>query len=305
MRVAIVLGSTGLIGRHVLAALRAVDGIRVMGGGRGDPPPDTEHDWIPVDLSSDPPPRLAARLRELSPALIVNCTGSTIGSARQLIESNVLTTVRLLELLKTAGTGARLVQVGSSAEYGPGTPRELVRESACPRPVSPYGVSKLAASQLVATAADAGTIDAVVLRVFNALGPGMPENTLPGRVSRLLRDAVRTGVRQIETGPLDPVRDFVDVRDIASAVVAAGLVPELDAGFVNVGSGRGHSVRELVDAMAVRIGFEGRILEVRPASSRSAGVQWQVADISLARGALGWQPTRDLPSSVELLLGDG
>ena len=105
-------------------------------------------------------------------------------------------------------------------------------------------------------------------------------------------------------GPLGAVRDFVDVRDIAAAVVAACRAPRLEAPVINVGSGRGHSARELVQALAERVGFAGEIGEAAAGSPRSSDVPWQVADISLAERALGWRPAHDLRSTVELMTAD-
>src|SRR5206468_1837433 len=81
--------------------------------------------------------------------------------------------------------------------------------------------TKLAGTCLVRTARAAG-LDAVVLRVFNAVGAGMPANTLPGRVAAQLRTALRGG-GEVRLGSLDTVRDFVDIRDIADAALAAAL----------------------------------------------------------------------------------
>jgi nucleoside-diphosphate-sugar epimerase len=173
-----------------------------------------------------------------------------------------------------------------------------VPESTCPRPVSAYGIAKLAATELVAGAAAAGA-DAVVLRVFNALGPAMPPGSLPSTALSRLTDAVATSAPRIEMGPLGAVRDFVDVRDIAAAVVAACRATRLNAPVINVGSGNGHTARELVLALAERLGFVGEIGEAAPGSPRSSDVPWQVAEMSLAERALGWRAVHDLRSTVE------
>jgi len=230
----------------------------------------------------------------------VNCAGATGGTAAEQIRLNVLTTAGLIEAIARSGIRARLIHIGSAAEYGPGPIGRPVSETTCPRPVSPYGIAKLAATQLVAASAAAGQ-DAVVLRVFNALGPAMPPGTLPSAALRRLTDAVASSAPRIEMGPLDAVRDFVDVRDIAAAVVATCRAPRLEAPVINVGSGGGHSARELVQALAERVGFAGEIGEAAAGSPRSSDVPWQVADVSLAGRLLGWRAAHDLRSTVELM----
>jgi nucleoside-diphosphate-sugar epimerase len=302
----LVVGAAGFIGRHVTAAARALPDVRVIGTGRSSPPPAFsdafQQDWLPLDLVARPGD-LAARLHELRPDAVVNCAGATTGPVPQLVALNVVATANLVEGLAASGPGARLVHIGSAAEYGAGPAGTPVAESASSRPVGPYGITKLAGTQLVAAAAAAGRVDAVVLRVFNVLGPRMPEGSVAGTALRRIADAMASGNQTIRMGPLDAVRDFVDVRDVAAAVVASLVEARLDAPIVNIGSGTAHTARELVEALAGALGFTGAISEDDEPSPRSAPVPWQVADVSLARQVLGWQPAHDFGAAVELVAG--
>ena len=299
MSLAVVLGANGFIGRHVAQAMSGWPEIEVVGAGLGTPLPGLERRWLDIDLLAGDG-RLAAELRAMDPRLVVNCTGATAGTAAELTRLNVDTTAALLEAIARSGIRARLIHLGSAAEYGSGKTGHPVAETATARPLSPYGTAKLAATRLVTAEAAAGR-DAVVLRVFNALGPGMPPGTLPGGALRQLADAVANASSRIEMGPLGSVRDFIDVRDIGAAVVAAGRSPRLDSPVINVGSGAGHSARELVLALARRVGFLGDIGEGAAGSPRSSDVPWQVADVSLAWRLLGWRAVHDLNSSVVLM----
>jgi nucleoside-diphosphate-sugar epimerase len=282
--------------------MRAMPEIEVVGAGLGAPLPGLEEHWLDLDILAGNG-RIESELRATSPSYVVNCSGATGGTTAEQIRLSVMTTAGLIEAIARSGILARLIHIGSAAEYGPGPIGQPVSETTCPRPVSPYGIAKLAATQLVAAEAAAGQ-DAVVLRVFNALGPAMPPGLLPSTALRRLTDAVASSAPRIEMGPLDAVRDFVDVRDIAAAVVAACRAPRLVASIINVGSGTGHSARELVQALAERVGFAGEIGEAAAGSPRSLDVPWQVADISLAERALGWRPVHDLRSTVELMTAD-
>ena len=305
MALAMVFGANGFIGRYVVNAMRALPGMEVVGAGLGASLPGLDRHWLDLDLLAADG-RLDTELRASSPNYVVNCTGATGGSTADLIRFNVGTAASLLEAVERSGATARFVHIGSAAEYGPGEIGRPVAEATWPRPVSPYGIAKLAATQLVAafaasTASAATGQNAVVLRVFNALGPGMPPGTLPSTALSRLTDAVASSALRIEMGPLGAVRDFIDVRDIAAAVVAACRAPRLEASIINVGSGTGHSARELVGALAERVGFTGEIGEAAAGSPRSSDVPWQVADVSLAERVLGWQASHNLRSTVELM----
>ncbi len=296
---ALVFGANGYIGGHVTKALLDAGGIDVVGAGLGSPLAELERGWLDLDLLGPAEP-LEAALRGVRPEVVVNCTGATVGTEVELYRLNVAVTEGLLRAVDGSGIAARFVHVGSAAEYGRGVVGGLTPESAVPRPLSAYGIAKLAATQAVGAWAAAGH-EAVVLRVFNVLGPGMPAGTLPGAATRTLAEAARGATKWVEFGPLGAVRDFVDVRDVAAAVVAACRSPRLEP-IVNVGTGIPRSSRDLVRAIAVRVGFTGEIRETAATSSpRSSDVDWQVADVSTAERVLGWRATYDLASTVEFM----
>jgi len=291
--IALVLGARGFLGRQVAAALAQDEGLDIvesdLPGSGGGPA------FVALNLATDPH-EIAAMLAATRPDVIVNCAGRTAGDNAQLRAANVDTVGRLLDGVGLSGLRPRLVHIGSAAEYGMATPGQLVSEGAAATPAGPYGSTKLEATRLVVAATEARLVDGVVLRVFNAVGPGMPPDSLPGAaVSRLVR-ALDDGAASVTMGPLGSVRDFVDVRDIASAVVAACRALGLATPIVNVGTGRAHTARELVEALARSIGFEGAIGEQAAGSARSFDVPWMVADVSLARRVLGWQAVHDLDS---------
>ncbi|MEW1632484.1 NAD-dependent epimerase/dehydratase [Streptomyces sp. NPDC093801] len=287
----LVLGRTGYLGAHVADRLRALPGARVFDGGRA---PGAD---FGIDLAADRPDRLADVLAAAAPDAVVNCAGATGGDAVMLAETNARGPAALCEALRRAAPAARLVHLGSAAEYGPGEPDTRVAESAATRPVTPYGATKLAGTVAVA----ASGLDGVVLRVGNPVGPGAPPSGLPGRIAALLREAGPDPEAVLRLGDLSAHRDFVDVRDVARAVALAVTAPGPLPPVLNIGAGRAVPVRELVRGLAGRAGFRGRIEEEAAGSARSAQVSWQCSDITAAGEALGWRPVHSLGDSLAAL----
>lgn len=291
----LLLGSTGYLGAHVAERLGALQGTRVLVGGRS---PAT---GVPVDLATDSTDRLARTLESVAPDAVVNCAGATGGDPVTLAEVNARGPAVLCAAMALACPTARLVHLGSAAEYGPGAGRAPTAESAATRPLSAYGATKLAGTVTVSTSA----LDTLVLRVGNPVGPGAPPAGLPGRVTRLLRQAGPDPDAVLRLGDLSAYRDFVDVRDVARAVERAVTLPGPLPRVLNIGGGDAVPVRHLVRTLADIAVFRGRIEEQGTGSTRSEQVSWQCSDISAARTALDWRPSYPLRESLAALWSAG
>jgi nucleoside-diphosphate-sugar epimerase len=295
----LLIGAAGFLGRHVRAGLAETPGVDLMisvrsaAGGAG-------RIGLRLDLANDGSARVARLLDDVRPDVIVNCAGTTGGDSSALVAGNVVAVSTLVEAMQRTAPGARLVHLGSAAEYGRTAPGTAVAEWARPDPVAPYGVTKLAATELVRSAVNRAGLDAVVLRVFNPVGPDAPVATLPGRLVAELRRAREHG-GDVRVGSLAAHRDFVDVRDVASAVAAAAVHRGPLPFLLNVGSGRATSLRDLATAALAVSGSDARILEAGAGSARSADVPWQQADVTAARRALGWTPEHHLDGSLRAM----
>lgn len=209
--------------------------------------------------------------------------------------SNVLPTIRLLNLCKEEGV-KRVVFISSGgAVYGP-SDRPL-KESDETRPVCSYGIHKLAIEKYLHLFHHLYGLDYRILRVSNPYGEDQDTKRSQGVVARFL-DRVKKGMPIEIWGDGSTVRDYVHVDDVARAIVLAEEYSGEHKTF-NVGSGKGHTLLELVAIIskAAKAPVEIRFLDARPSD-----VPMNVLDISRAHKELLWYPSRNLEQSIKEIL---
>jgi len=208
---------------------------------------------------------------------------------RQYNEVNVGGTVSVMEAMRDAGV-QRVVLTSSGAVYGDQA-EQPVQEDCRPNPQSPYAVSKLAAEYYVRTIGALWGIETVILRVFNAYGPGqrLPPSH-PPVVPRFLKQAEQGGSLVIFGGG-GQTRDFVYVDDVVEALMASATAPDVDRRIINVGTGRETSINELASMAAETVGERADVLR---SPAESGGVARLCADIAAARRLLGYDPRVEL-----------
>jgi UDP-glucose 4-epimerase len=216
---------------------------------------------------------------------------------REYNATNVGGTVSLMEAMRDVGV-RRVVFISSGAVYGD-QGKQPLRESAPPQPRSPYAVSKLAAEYYVRTIGDLWGIETVILRVFNAYGPGqhLPPSH-PPVIPHYLRQALR-GSTLVMHGDGTQTRDYVYVDDVVSAMISAATAPGINHMVINVGSGTETSIRDLIRLVMEVVGVK---VEAISNPRNDPGVSRMCADLTLAREKLGYQPRFSLETGLRLTL---
>lgn len=276
-----VTGGSGFLGGFVLRALRD-RGERVVAFGRRPPPGWPRDSFLTGHL--DDRGTIADAVARIRPDLVIHAAGKTPPApAHELYLANTRATRYLLEALEASGHPCRVVLAGSAAELGRVPEERLPVGEDHPCSASdPYGLSKWAATRLGLMAEP--PLDVMIARIFNPIGPGLPRSQAFGRFAAILADPSRDP-SPMKVGGLDARRDFLDVRDVASALIALAIAGRPRTVYhVGMGTSRtiGEGLRELVRLSGRRVEIQADGPARGPLDSRAA--------IGRIREDTGWAP---------------
>ena len=219
-------------------------------------------------------------------------------------ENNVGGTLNLLGAMAAKGV-KQLVYSSSAAVYSPND-KEAVLEDDPTAPLSPYGASKLLAEQLISSVGSAEQISNISLRYFNVVGSNIAEfgdNSKDNLVPKVFL-ALKNGKRPQIYGSDYPtpdgtcIRDYIHVQDLALAHLAA--LKKVESGYIsqvyNVGSGKGYSVKEMMDQISKSI---GRDINPELSPARAGDSPKLIASIDKIKEQLGWSPKASLEEMID------
>ena len=296
---ALVTGCAGFIGSHLVESLLA-DGHEVLGVDSFNPNYDAADKWrnLATALEHDDFTFLETDLATAdADALLAGCDavfhlaaepGVRASWGRRFnryVHNNVSATQRLLEA-SSAEPRRRVVYASSSSVYGDAE-QLPTREDATPQPLSPYGVTKLAAEHLCQLYHAEQGVETVALRYFSVYGP----RQRPDMAFRRFCEAAIARQRIEIFGDGRQTRDFTFVADIVAATRAAAETDGVAGEVFNVGGGSRVSLNSTLERLSA---IAGRPLDVHRQAREDGDVLHTGADIARAREKLGYEPSTSL-----------
>ncbi len=290
---ALVTGGAGFIGSHLVEELLARDWrVRVL---------DDLSTGLASNLPSSPPTAELIQGDVADLDTVTRCLEgvavvfhlAALASVQLSVEAPAQThrvcdlgTLRVLDAARRAGV-RRVVYAGSSSAYG--IPAgDVQTENEPVHPLSPYAAAKLAGEMYCQAFATTYGLETVRLRFFNIFGPRQRADSPYSGVIALFTAALSAGRMPTIYGDGLQSRDFTYVSDVVQALLRAALAPDVSGRVYNIGTGRGITLLELLDALNRLLGTS---VTAQHAPARAGDVRHSRADVSLARRELGYEPT--------------
>ena len=217
-------------------------------------------------------------------------------SPERTFEVNTIGSLNLLEAIKQLGIKTKVHLAGTSEEYGDA---EGI-ETACPNPLSPYAISKLAMDHLGRLYAKSYGMHVVVTRAFNHAGPGRGEMYAESAFAKQIVE-IENGTRKVvEHGNLESIRNYTDVRDVVKAYVKA---IELPPDVYNICSDQNVSMAEIMD-MLIKNSKKKIKTEVNAALYRPADFSFKEPNCKKFKKLTSWEPKINLYKTMSDILND-
>lgn len=296
MRV-LVTGASGFVGKYLVATL-AAKGHALWGIGRSpteDSIPGLK-EYHDGDLADDSDEGLREFCRAARPDTVVHLAGlASVGASWQYpvdtIDVSVVGTSRLFDALVSVVALPQIwINIGSSEEYAPS--RDPLNEDSRIGPSSPYGFAKVAQSRLAAYLCRRGSVHFIHFRPFNHIGAAQSRGFVVADVAARIAD-IKKGLSKsvLRVGNLDPLRDFLDVRDVVEVyrLAVEGFVPD---GVYNIASGTGRTIRSVVDDLLRIADVDAEIIQ-DPALFRTADIPVRIGSAAKLQNVTGWKPMID------------
>ena len=296
MRV-VVTGGAGFIGSHVTDAfLERGDAVLIVddlsSGSRENLADSAE--LAEIDIADDA--AISEALRGFRPDFVCHLAAQSsvtvsVTDPERDFASNVRGTFNVVRFATELGASVAFASTGG-ALYGEGATPIPTPETVVPKPLAPYGASKLAGEAYVATWERFHGVPHTVLRLGNVYGPRQNPHGEAGVVA-IFSERLLGGQELVAYGHGRPTRDYVHVKDITRAFV---LVADGDvSGTFNLGWGREVSVMDVLDALQRAAGteVEPRLEPLRPGELTRSAI-----DSSAADAAFGWRPALDLDEGL-------
>lgn len=293
-KLVVVTGGAGFIGSHIAWELVKDNDVIVIDnlytGKEGNIPPGAK--LIKADIRDYN--AIAELISNADYVFHEAAQVSIVKSVRDPLFTEEVNVIGTLNILRALAEGhGKLIFASSAAIYGD-NPNLPLRETERPKPLSPYGVTKVTAEEYLRVYHDLYGLPVVSLRYFNVFGPRQSANQYAGVISIFINRAL-IGEPLVIFGDGKQTRDFIYVKDVVKANLIVAETRRANGGVFNVATGRQTSILELAMKVIEVTGTTSSIIFDKP---RPEDIRHSLADISEIR-KLGFEPEWSLEEGLK------
>lgn len=308
----VITGGCGYIGSHISSYIKTHTGLKTLvidNRARDASGISESADELVTDDYVGP---IALReMRRVNPIAVIHCAASSlvtpsVSDPMRYYENNVIKMKKLLDHVMDSDH-KNIVFSSSSSVYGDGDGTTPCTESDQLDPISPYGRTKMVGEMMLRDYHKPYGLNSISFRYFNAvgaepnglLGQGPKATHLLARIMESVLNDEEFTLHGTDYPTFDGtcIRDYVHVSDVARAHLVGlnHLIENPGCYAYNIGTGRGYSVMQIIDAVER---YTGKKVKVTVGNRRPGDPAWRIADVSLIRNDLGWKATNDLEQIV-------
>lgn len=311
----LITGGTGFVGSHLVDLLLAKGYTQLFVTSYSSDPGylagllPKDH-LLPIDLRNRT--ATAELIKAVQPKWIfhlasIAIVGSSFEKAAEVFQNNISLQLSVLDAVRAHVPDARVLVIGSGMEYGVHLEKEaeqkdgVFSETDPLNPVSPYAVSKATQDLLGLSYALSYNLDIVRVRPFNHIGERQTLDFAIPSFAHQIAQIEQGKQEKISVGNLAAVRDFTDVKDVVRAYLLL-MEQGKQAEVYNVGSGKGWTMREILDVLC-SLSTTQIDIEVDQSRLRPLDVPVAIAKIEKIK-KLGWEPEIELKATLQRILDE-
>ncbi len=247
-------------------------------------------------------------INEVQPDLIFHLAAQSFvpmswNAPAETLETNITGTVNLFEAVRKSKCNPKIQVAGSSEEYGMVFPDEVpIKETNPLRPLSPYGVSKVAQDKLCYQYNKSYNMGIIVTRAFNHTGPRRGEVFATSNFAKQIVE-IEKGYREevIDVGNLEAQRDFSDVRDIVRGYYLAATKGQ-PGDVYNISSGEAMTIGNMLNTLLDFSEIKNIVIKPDPKRMRPSDVPILLGDCTKFKKQTGWKPQVPFEDTMRELL---
>jgi len=293
-----ITGALGFVGWHTIECLSNQNyDVQILGvDKKRNATNNIKFKYLSADLADHEKINIA--INEFSPTHVIHLAGLVgPGTLEEHINANLINTEILYDAISKLKPIPKVIQAGSASVYGWISTEELpVDETQALRPIGPYGLSKAAQDMLAESYFREKGLPVVRARIFNLLGPGQNKNMVPMTFVHQFKDVKNGKATAIKTGNLGPTRDFIDIRDVSSAIFRLVLEGKPGEAY-NVAGEKEISIRNIINMLIDITGLDPS-LQIQSCRVRASDITRIYADCSKIKKHTNWVPAINLKQSL-------